>query len=253
MSSWIFILCISFLLRAGYCLGVGFLFFNSARVPFHPLSVSWLVLLPFHDIVPAMMLFTLVCLVITFGLAVWSACHASFSYYSFFYSLLPSILVGPVHSTSRASPAHFILWAFEAHFIIWVSLAHFIFSYFLHSHGFLLNLLGFPDPIKTSFAFGFISLRTNPIYQFLSLGFSGPLFAFFLFLMILMGLLLHSLELPRPVCFLWGHLLFCGLVNYYFCHSGLMVFTLLLSFSTLLILLSFFCHGIFCQKWASTI
>ena len=43
MSFWIFILYISFLLQAGHCLGVGFPFFNSAHVPFHPLSVGWLV------------------------------------------------------------------------------------------------------------------------------------------------------------------------------------------------------------------
>ena len=34
MSSWVFILCITFLLRDGHCLGVRFLFFNSAHVPF---------------------------------------------------------------------------------------------------------------------------------------------------------------------------------------------------------------------------
>ena len=32
MSSWVFILCISFLLWAKHCLGVGLLFFNSAHV-----------------------------------------------------------------------------------------------------------------------------------------------------------------------------------------------------------------------------
>ena len=37
MSSWDFILCISFLLQAGHCLGVGFPSFNSTHVPFSSL------------------------------------------------------------------------------------------------------------------------------------------------------------------------------------------------------------------------
>ena len=68
-DSWVFILYISFLLQAKHCLGVGFLFFNLAHVSFHPLSMGWLVLLPHHCIVLAMISFTLVYLVITFGLA----------------------------------------------------------------------------------------------------------------------------------------------------------------------------------------
>ena len=69
MSSWVFILCISFLLRAGHCLGVDFPSFNSAYAPFRPLSVGWLMLLLRHCIVPAMISFTLICFVVTFGLA----------------------------------------------------------------------------------------------------------------------------------------------------------------------------------------
>ena len=78
--------------------------------------------------------------------------------------LLPNIPVGLIHITSRASLAHFIPWASSAHFILWASLVHYIISYFLHSHGLLLSLLGFPSPIATSFTFEFIGLRTNPIY-----------------------------------------------------------------------------------------
>ena len=59
MSSWVFILCISFFLWVKHCLGVGFLFFNLAHASFHPLSVGWLMLLPHHCIVPAMISFTL--------------------------------------------------------------------------------------------------------------------------------------------------------------------------------------------------
>ena len=86
-------------------------------------------------------------------------------------------------------------------------------------------------------------------------GLLRPLFAFFLFLMILMSLLLHSFGLSQPVCFLWAHLLFCGLMDQYSYHSRLMIFTLLLSFSTFFILLGFFCHWTILSRYgqASTI
>ena len=60
VSSWFFILCISSLLRVGHCLSVGFLFFNSVHVSFHPLSVGWLVLLPRHCVASAIISFNLV-------------------------------------------------------------------------------------------------------------------------------------------------------------------------------------------------
>ena len=61
MSHWVFIFYVLFLLWAGHCLGVGFLFFNLAHVSFHPLFVGWLVLLPRHCIVFAMTSFNFVC------------------------------------------------------------------------------------------------------------------------------------------------------------------------------------------------
>ena len=67
MSSWVFILCILFLLWAEHCLGVGFLFFNSAYVSFHPLSMGWLVPLPCHCIVSVIISFILIYFT-TFGL-----------------------------------------------------------------------------------------------------------------------------------------------------------------------------------------
>ena len=149
MSFWVFILCI----QAGNCLGLGFPFFNSTHVPFHPLSIGWLVLLPCNCIVPTMISFILAYLVITSRLAGYSVYYTNFSQYSFFWFLLPSIPTGPVHSTPRASLAHFILQASLALFIPCASLAHFILSYLFHSHGLLLNPLGFPSLITTSFAF----------------------------------------------------------------------------------------------------
>ena len=117
------------------------------------------------------------------------------------------------------------------------------FPSFLHSHGLLLISLGSPDPIATSFSFGFIGLQTNPIFQFFSLGSSAPFFAFFLFLMIPMGLLLHSLELPWPVCFLWSHFVIlwaCGPLFLTFRLNGL--YFAIFFLHSFFILLGFFCH-----------
>ena len=45
----------------------------------------------------------------------------------------------------------------------------------LHSHGFLLSLLGFPGPITTSFTFGVDRLPINPLLTwFIALGLFSP-------------------------------------------------------------------------------
>ena len=54
-------------------------------------------------------------------------------------------------------------------------------------------------------------------------GLLRPIFAYFQLLMILMGLLLHSLALG-PFAFFGALLLFCRPVDHYSCHSSLMVF-----------------------------
>ena len=114
---------------------------------------------------------------------------------------------------------------------------------FLHSHGLLLNSLGFLGPIATSFSFGFIGLQTNSIYQFLYLVSSGfVLFVFFLFLMIPMCLLLHSLGLPWPVCFLWSYVVILWVRGPLFLPFGLTDFILLFYFLTL-----------FSYCWASSV
>ena len=63
MSLWAFILCISFLLRTKHCLGMGFLFFNLAHVPFYPASMGWLVFLLCHYTAPTVisLIFLLCC------------------------------------------------------------------------------------------------------------------------------------------------------------------------------------------------
>ena len=68
----------------------------------------------------------------------------------FFWALLASIPPGPTHSIPWASSAHFLPWVSLANFIPQASLAHFLLPFLFHSHGFLLNPLGFPSPIITS-------------------------------------------------------------------------------------------------------
>ena len=48
---WVFILCISFLLWVGSCLGIGLFFFNLAPVSFYFWFVGRLILLPCHCII----------------------------------------------------------------------------------------------------------------------------------------------------------------------------------------------------------
>ena len=152
MSLWTFILCITSLLWARHCSGMGFLFFNLAHVPFHSTSMGWLVFLPCHC--TALAVISLIfCLVVTFRLTGWSTCHVNFLSYSFFCSLLPNIPAGPIHS---------VPWASSAHFVPWASLTCFIISYIFHSHGLLLNSLGFHGPITTSLPLGLLAFKTTP-------------------------------------------------------------------------------------------
>jgi len=72
MSQWVFILCISFLLWAVYCLGMGLLFCNLAPVSFYFLFVGQLVFLPRHCIASVMISLNL-CL-----LGLFWACHVLF-------------------------------------------------------------------------------------------------------------------------------------------------------------------------------
>ena len=89
----------------------------------------------------------------------WSTCHVNFLTYSFFWSLLPSIPVGPIHS---------VPWASSTHFVLWASLTCFILSYLLHSHGLLLNYLGFHSQFLLIFFFFYISYNSHePTISFL--------------------------------------------------------------------------------------
>ena len=95
----------------------------------------------------------LFCLVVSSGLTGLSTCHVNFLHYSFFWSLLPRIPTRPIHS---------VPWASLGQFILWVSLAQFIIPYLFHSHGLLLNHLGFSDPITASLTLDLLAFEPTP-------------------------------------------------------------------------------------------
>ena len=111
----------------------------------------------------------------------------------------------------------------------------------LHSHGFLLTLLGFPGPITLSFILGAHELFDQPLtfFTYITSSLLWPILTF-LHHILLMGLLLLSLWAPlgpfassRPIC------LFYRPMIHYSCHLGLMIFYPLTN-SFLPILLGFF-------------
>ena len=126
------------------------------------------------------------------------------------------------------NPLH-CLWAPLSHFSLleypwpiclpWASLAHFL---ILHSHEFLLTLLGFPGPITLFFILGAHGLSTNPLLSyFIISGLLRPILTF-LHLIIPMSLLLLSLGSFRPVCFPWA-----SLAHFLTLHSHELLLTLL--------------------------
>ena len=117
----------------------------------------------------------------------------------FFWAFLASIPVRPTYSMP---------WASSAHFIPWASSTHFLLPYLFHFHGFLLNLLGFLDPITTSLSFVLIGLYANPMNLLIPfLGFPGP-FYFFSISYNSHGFTTSFLGFLGPICFLPSHLLF---------------------------------------------
>ena len=111
----------------------------------------------------------------------------------------------------------------------------------LHSHGLLLTLLGFPDPITISFTFGVHGLSINPLLTyFITLGLPRSILAFIL----TMGLLLLSLGYFRPACFLQGPFIILWAFDPSFLPFGLNGFSL-----NLLTLFCPYCWASFCY-WA---
>ena len=157
----------------------------------------------------------------------------------FFWALLASIL---------ARLAHSMPWASSAHFIPWASLAHFLLPYHFHSHGFLLNLLGFPGPITISLPFRLIGLYVNPMNLLIPfLGFPDS-FYFFSISYNYHGFTPSFFGLPQPICFFLASHYICEPINHYSYHSGLIVFTLLFSLHIFFILLGSFCNWAILSK-----
>ena len=116
-------------------------------------------------------------------------------------------------------------------------------SLFFHFHGFLLNSLGFLGPITTSLPFGLIGLYANPMDILIPfLGFLGHLLLFFYLLLFPLVYYLHSLGFLNPFASSCPLIIFCGPVDHYSCHSGLLVFALLLSLLIFFIFFGFFFH-----------
>ena len=88
----------------------------------------------------------------------------------------------------------------------WASSTHFL---IMHSHEFLLTLLGFHYPITLSFILGAHRLFINALLSLLRIT-SGLLWPILTFLhhILPMGLLFLSPDSFRPVCFLLGHMCF---------------------------------------------
>ena len=93
-------------------------------------------------------------------------------------------------------PITLLVGSFGPFLFPWASSAYFL---ILHSHGFLLTLLGFPGTITISF--GVYRLSINPLLSyFITSGLSWPILTFLHHIMP-MGLLLLLLGSFRPICF----------------------------------------------------
>ena len=125
--------------------------------PFFAPSVILLSFLPNHFAILAMVLFDL-CLLGFF----WACCLFLMTQYGhWIYTYATLGFLDSLHC----------LWALLSHFFLlrhpwpiffpWASLAHFL---ILHSHGLLLTLLGFPDPITLSFILGLIGFSSTPYF-----------------------------------------------------------------------------------------
>ena len=153
-------------------------------------------------VVSAMLSFDL-CLLDLF----WACCTLSLcsvpvtQYYHWACTHIVMGFLGPFHPFG-ASLAHFIPLGI---FSLFHFLGHPWPSPILHSHGFLLSLLGFLPKLPYLLLSEFIGFSTNPIYLIPSFGLLRPIFSCFPFLIMPMGLLFLSSSSFGPACFLWGH------------------------------------------------
>ena len=209
---------ISFL---GYrsCLGKSPFFFNLALASLYCWFVGQLVFLPHHCIAFAMLPLDLYLL----GL-LWAA-----MYFSFIQFTLSSISAGLILMLSWAPLTHIILLCILDPFHSFGH-AHSILTFLW---AFATHLLGFFGSITISFTFGGLLAFTSTPFTNSFLWAPLTHFAYFLFLIILMDLLLPSLGSFGPVCFLWGFLTLLILLS--------SLFVILLGFFLPLALFFFLC------------
>ena len=92
----------------------------------------------------------------------------------------------------------------------------------MHSHEFLLTLLGFPGPIVISFTFGVHRLSINLLLTyFITSGLLWPIIAFHTAHKFITFFFWAPLG---PLAFFEAHLLFFRPMIHYSCHSSFMVF-----------------------------
>ena len=183
--------------------------------PFFAPSVVLLSFLPYHSVIPAMILFN-PCLLGLFGpnaillsmtqYGYWIYTHATLSFLNLLHCLCAPL--SHVFLLEHPWPICFP----------WPSLAHFL---TLHSHGLLLTLLGFPDPIMLFFILRAHGLSTNPLLScFIASGLLWPILTF-LHLIMPMGLLPLSLGSFRPIIQLKTYLFTLWAYNPLFLPFGL--------------------------------
>ena len=179
MFPWAFVLHVLLPSWAGPCLIVAFSFSNPSFAPF----IGLLALLPYHFVIPAMLLYD-PCLLDSF----WACCKLS----------LCLILVAQYYHWAST---HTILGFLDPFHCFWASLAHLIlldipnpFPFLgiigpFYSHGPLLSLLGFPGPnYHIPYFWGSWAFHlTHLIHCFRPI---WPILACFLFYIMPIGLLL---------------------------------------------------------------
>ena len=148
-----------------------------------PLPRSCPHFLPYHFAILAVMFFDLSLLGL-FGPAAYSSLNDSIWSFGLCITLLVGSFV-PLFPFGHPWPTSFP-WPF---FLT------------LRSHGLLLTLLGFPDPITLSFILGTHGLSINPLLSyFITSSILWPILAFLHHIMP-MSLLVLSLGSSRPICF----------------------------------------------------
>ena len=178
--------------------------FSSFNLFFCSFLQSCYHVLPYHSIIPAVMLFD-PSLLGLFGPAAYSSLNDSIWSFGFCITLLVGFFI-PFIS-------------------FWASLALFL---TLRSYGLLLTPLGFPNPITLSFILGAHGLAINPLLSLLALlrACCGPFSLFYITYCPWVCYFSLSLGSFRPICFLKAHLFILWTYDPLFLPPGLNGFSI---------------------------